>query len=173
MTLDDLASPVWWTTAVIGSVAIKIVADYVRTGITKLALKGYAAWSSRSALAKADYDKRIEELRESSVLRELYFQREVRARHRASFFMTGALFSGLLVTLIRMQYKLAALPSAPSPYVIIHMDAKYMIPIFMIGGMYLFALSASAYARAGFIGAMLEEAITPTETATHQGLKQQ
>lgn len=173
MTLDDLASPTWWMTAVIGAVAIKVVADYVRTGITKLTLGGYAAWSSRTALAKADHDRQVAKLRTSSELREIYFQRECRLRHRASFFLIGMVFTAVIMLSVRILYKLASLPSAPYPYAYFHMDLKYAIPVIAIAGGWMFAQSASAMTRAGYIALMLEDAIAPADTTAQPKSTQQ
>ncbi|MCM2492710.1 hypothetical protein ACVCIH_05995 [Burkholderia glumae] len=97
MTLDELASPVWWTTAVIGSIALKVVADYVRKGIDMLLSKSTSIWSARSRATQEKFEKRVNELKSSKELRDSAFRREIRLRLISIYLMLVAILGFLLI----------------------------------------------------------------------------
>ncbi|WP_321849680.1 hypothetical protein [Burkholderia diffusa] len=84
MTLENLTSGTWWLTAVAGAVILKIIADYIKKGIDKIFVKVSDAWSSRTAAATQRFDRLVAKLKGNPELREWYFQREVRFRHRTT-----------------------------------------------------------------------------------------
>ncbi|WP_174934817.1 hypothetical protein [Burkholderia lata] len=97
MTLDELASPTWWGTAVVGAIALKVVADYVRMGLEKVASKAVSAWASRSASSKARFDQRVLAMRSSRLLRDVYQQLEARYR---SYAILTLVFAGMIVGML-------------------------------------------------------------------------
>ncbi|WP_321928980.1 hypothetical protein [Burkholderia cenocepacia] len=78
MTLDNLTSPTWWVTAVVGAIALKIASDYARQGLEKLVSSVFQAWRRRSETAKEKFDRTTKELAVDSEMRERYYRREIR-----------------------------------------------------------------------------------------------
>ncbi|KUZ78610.1 hypothetical protein WI38_12400 [Burkholderia ubonensis] len=93
MTLDDLTTPTWWLTAVIGAVVLKVISDYTKTGIEKALSKGLSAWSSRSKASRARFEADVRHLRSSREVREIYFQREMRIRSQSTFLLIISVLS--------------------------------------------------------------------------------
>ncbi|MGK8202688.1 hypothetical protein ACRS8P_30325 [Burkholderia cenocepacia] len=99
MTLHDLSSSEWWITAVVGSIAIKIIADYARIGLERTASKGMSAWTSRTKATKAKFDRQVALIRADQSLLAIYFHRESRALKHAVFFAVFALIGVTSCTL--------------------------------------------------------------------------
>ncbi|WP_175040152.1 hypothetical protein [Burkholderia contaminans] len=83
MSLDEIASPTWWITSVVAGVTLKILANYVQSGLEKIVSKGSSAWTSRSRKAKELHVQLVAELQTDAALRERVFQREMRLRSKA------------------------------------------------------------------------------------------
>ncbi|MCM2537737.1 hypothetical protein NDN94_07830 [Burkholderia glumae] len=108
MTLDDLTTPTWWLTAVIGAVVLKVISDYTKTGIEKAFSKGQSAWSSRSKASRERFNAEVDYLRSHREIREIYFQRELRIRSQANF---SLLMSSLSAITLTLYYLLAIYPN--------------------------------------------------------------
>lgn len=112
MTLDDLASPVWWGTAVVGSILLKVVADYARKGIDYTFAKSISVWAGRSQKAKARFRKNVERLKHDSEYVESAFKNEIRLRLMTNQLLLIALFLLGSVSFLNLVAGLNALHAA-------------------------------------------------------------
>ncbi|WP_186120637.1 hypothetical protein [Burkholderia gladioli] len=84
MTLNDLMSPMWWGTAVAGSIVLKVVADYIRRGIDSLLSKVVSAWDGRSKKSQAQFRRNVDRLKVDADYADFVFKAEVRYRLMAN-----------------------------------------------------------------------------------------
>ncbi|KWH34162.1 hypothetical protein WL99_06080 [Burkholderia cepacia] len=93
MTLDNLTSPSWWVTAVIGAIALKITSDYVRQGLEKLVSSVFRTWNQRSKVAKDKLERTALMLASDSEMRARYYRLEIRYSFLAIMsFVMGTFF---------------------------------------------------------------------------------
>ncbi|WP_186183734.1 hypothetical protein [Burkholderia gladioli] len=116
MTLDDLASPAWWGTAIAGSIALKIVADYVRKGIDKALSQVSSRWSERTRAVAERTESHVQQLAENDDLREWFFQRELRFRSHANTCLLISIFPFILLLTMRVLGRVASLPEGAWPF---------------------------------------------------------
>ncbi|HGL4261971.1 hypothetical protein [Burkholderia dolosa] len=115
MTLENLASPTWWLTAVAGAIVLKLVSDYIRLGLEKLVGKSFEAWAARSEASRARFASTVARLTASRNLRDQYFQREMRMWNVSILLLLISIFNyGLIagVLLLDSRLQINVLPFA-------------------------------------------------------------
>ena len=163
MTLDNLTSPTWWVTAVIGAVVLKVIADYAKKGVDRVLALSFAAWNARSQAAKKRTALLVLALQNDFEFRQHYWHRETRNRLLSITLLLLSIFEVICIFFFRTVMDVNKL-SGGNQQAVAALKSPEMVYFFIGGGVVAavtLLVSFSAMLTATSIQSLLMKAGAP------------